>query len=510
MTGFVERLRGVAPPRLDAPGARSRRRLRIAAMGAIFVCAFGVRLLYATDALGDLYGVRQERYRIAHFYHEAAASLAEGDDRVAFPRARAPGDTLLVGYPPGYFLFMAPIYAATGDSMAAVLLVQAAVDSATCVLLFLLGEALFSTFAGAVASALMALSPQFAYLSLVLKPDTLTVAPVLLAVLLIVRGAQTGRLSRWIWAGVALGVACWLRQNALLLAPALAAAALAACGWRATLKPAAAMVAACVAIVAPLTIRNLALYGDPIPVTVGSGFALLSGLARDDYAGRYALPRFAYNVSVEEAVERGLPPDYYFDEYDRLQARHERKYETKHTVLSVFAVDGIARDRARSREALRLIRSDPAYFATIYWLRVARLMGYTQQNRPVPLSAGRAERAGGTLEFYTSVDPARGRWRYYWNEGHAWDFARPPIAFVQRAFVTPVLLLAAAVGLVACAAASWRRLLLLAVLPVYYLGLQSLMWAEFRHTLPVHVVVFLLIGAAAAAAIAAARGRARP
>ncbi len=492
---------------------RAGRRTRVIAMVAIFAVALGVRLLYATKAIAELYGVEQERYRIAHFYHEAAAGLAEGDDRVVFPSGVIPENTLLVGYPPGYFLVMAPIYAVTSNSMGAVLVVQCVVDALACVLLFLLGEAVASTLVGCVAGLLMALSPQFAYLSLVLKPDTLTVVPVLVAVLLLIEGMRSGRRAHWVWTGVSLGVACWLRQNALLLAPALAAVALLAGGWRGRLGSAAAMVAACVALVAPLTVRNLVVYGDPIPVTMGSGFALLSGLARDDYARTYGLSRFAYNVSVEEAARGGHDGDYYFNEYDVLQAAHTRKFETKHTVLSVFTVDGIERDHERSREARRLILSDPVYFATIYWVRLSRLMGYTQQNRAVPLDSGPAEHAFETRGFYEAIDPGRGTWRYYWRHGHLWDFVRPPLAALQRAFNTPLLLLAGLAGLALFFVRDWRRAAVLAVLPVYYLGLQSLMWAEFRHTLPVHLTVFVAIGVAVAGAVrllGKARDRWRP
>lgn len=503
----VELLRETAGLRPGLAGARAAPWARVAAIAAVFVCALGVRLLYATDALADLYGAEQERYRIAHFYHEAAASLAAGDDRVLFPRGLEPAETLLVGYPPGYFVVMAVVYRVTGDEMGAVLLLQCVLDAATAALLVLLGEALFSTAAGFVAGLLMALSPQFAYLSLVLKPDTLAVLPVAIALLLVLRALARPSVAPWVWAGLALGLACWLRQNALLLAPVLAAAALVAGGARANARGAALMLGACAVAVAPLAVRNMAIYGEPIPVTVGSGFALLSGLARDDHAGRYGLPRFAYNFSLEEAAARGLPPDYYFAEYDRMQGGRARAFESKHTVLSVFAVDGIARDRERTRRALEIIGSDPVYFASIYGRRLARLLGYTEQNRPVPLEPRPATRAHETLDFYRGIDPSGGLWRYYGERGSVVDYLRPPLARVQGLFVTPLVLAAAGLGLLLCAAASWRRALFLAVPAAYYLGLQSLMWAEFRHTLPAHLSLFLMIGLLAATLLGFLRRR---
>ena len=80
--------------------------------------------------------------------------------------------------------------------MEAVLLAQCALDALACVLLVLLGERVASTPVGFVAGLAMALSPQLAYLSLVLKPDTLTVVPVLAALLLVVRAATAAEAGR--------------------------------------------------------------------------------------------------------------------------------------------------------------------------------------------------------------------------------------------------------------------------------------------------------------------------
>ncbi|MBK6315979.1 MAG: glycosyltransferase family 39 protein [Blastocatellia bacterium] len=334
-----------------APRSPASRVARTIAFAFVFVVALGVRLLYAGPAASACYGVEQDRYRIAHFYHQASADLADGDDRVVFPSGLEAGDTLVVGYPPGYFVFLAAVYRVSGSSMEAALVAQCVIDALTCVVLVLLGEALFSLGVGTVAGLLMAVSPQFAALSVVLKPDTLTVLPVLLALLLVVVAARRDDLRLWICAGLSLGLACWFRQNALLLAPVIAAAGclLASDGPRRAVRGAVALTVATFVCVLPLTVRNVALYGEAIPVTTGSGFALLSGLARDDIEGRYGLSRFAFNVSIEEAEARGLASNAYFDEYDRMQSTHRRPFEVKHTVLSIFAVDGIAPGSFASR-----------------------------------------------------------------------------------------------------------------------------------------------------------------
>lgn len=484
-------------------GQLTPRRIRVFVFLLVFATALAVRLLYAGPACDAAYGVDQDRYRIAHFYHQAAASLAEGDDRVAFPTGLSPDDTLLVGYPPGYFLFMAPLYRATGNAMGAVIVAQCLVDALTCALLTVLGSALFSIRAGAVAGLLMAVSPQFASLSVVLKPDTITVLPVIVALLLVVRAARSDSARGWVLAGISLGVACWLRQNALLLAPVVAAIGLVmSAQWNRTLVArSAALIAVAYAIVAPLTVRNILIYGDPIPVTIGSGFALLSGLARDDVEGRYGLSRFAFNVSTEEAEARGLPPGSFIDAYDRLQSGHTRKYEVKHTVLSVFGVDGIARDRERRDRAMGLIRGDVPYYAKVVTVRVRRLLGYTEQNRPVPVEASKGDHAYESLAFARSIGGSGSVLRHARERGAWSEIARAALAELQRLFASAVLLPLAAAGLLLAGLVDWRRAFFLAAPVLYYVGLQSLMWAEFRHTLPIHVSLFLAIGLLASCAL---------
>jgi hypothetical protein len=478
---------------LSAPSEQVRFGARALAYATVFVAALVLRLLYLGPASAELYGVEQERYRIAHFYHEASASLADGDDRVLFPRVVSRADTLAAGYPPGYFAFMGAVYRVAGEDMRFVLFTQCVLDALGAVLLVLLGELLFSPPVGAVAGMLVAISPQFCYLSLVIKPDTLVFLPVAMAVALIVIGLRRNKLKWFVGAGVALGLACWLRQNALLLAPVLAACALVAGSPRRVWRESFALIAVCFAFVMPITIRNAMNYGAFVPVTFGDGFALVSGLARDDYAHRYNLPRFAYNVSVDEAVERGLDSEEYFREYDAFQSAHARKFDSKHTVLSVFDVDGIDRDRARRRKAIGLIMNEPGYFASIYLRRVGRLLGFTEQLRPVPAASRPIERRMESQAFYADL-----RARKVWEDryGSRSDHVRALLATAQKPFRTGVILTLAMLGLLLAAASGWRRPLVLLAIPIYYICLQSLMWAEFRHTLPAHIATFLFVSVA--------------
>ena len=115
-----------------------------------------------------------------------------------------------------------------------------------------------------------------------LLPDTLAVLPLLAAVYLLVC-ARAGRgVLKALGAGLLIGLSCWLRANALLLAPFLALAAVPFLFKRGgRVRPALALVAGALLAVAPLTLRNAVVYGHFIPVSLGAGQTLVEGIADD-------------------------------------------------------------------------------------------------------------------------------------------------------------------------------------------------------------------------------------
>jgi len=84
-------------------------------------------------------------------------------------------------------------------------------------MIFLIVAELLPFSAAVVAGLLSAFSPQFAWNSVLLLPDAISVLPILLAIYLIARAAKKPRLLMFMAAGALIGVSCWLRANAMLL-----------------------------------------------------------------------------------------------------------------------------------------------------------------------------------------------------------------------------------------------------------------------------------------------------
>src|SRR6185503_7814227 len=149
------------------------------------------------------------------------------------------------------------------------------------------------------------------------------------------------RLATAIVSGAMIGLSCWLRANALLLAPFLAITIFVVIvrgGKR--LRYSIAFIAAALAVISPITIRNAILYRHFIPISVGSGITLIEGIADYDREDRFGMPRTdsdAANKDVEW---------------------HGRAYYAG----NLWSPDGIERDRARFSRGLTVIRDHPVWF----------------------------------------------------------------------------------------------------------------------------------------------------
>lgn len=350
----------------QARAARSRRgrRLIFSAL-LVFAAAFGVRHLTLQDARLE-YGKVQ--WSVTAGYKRVARLLAEGGVAPLFDESSPLADPDALGHPPGYPLLLAAVFRAAGESDVAVQLVQIACDALACVLLLLIVAELFPTnFAAALlAATLSALSPQFAWNSVMLLPDTLSVLPVLAAVYCLARacrraasGVRTEQASRrrvlaWMFAaGAAIGVSCWLRANAMLLAPFLAVLVvplLFAQGRR--WLPAAALLAGALLVVGTLTLRNAVVFGRFIPVSLGAGQTFLEGIADYDDDNRFGIPRTDYGIMLQEAEASGVA--------------HHRE--------TLFGPDGVERDRARLARGLAVVREQPLWFAGVMLRRAASML----------------------------------------------------------------------------------------------------------------------------------------
>jgi 4-amino-4-deoxy-L-arabinose transferase-like glycosyltransferase len=392
--------------------------------------------------------VRFEAYKVqtavTENYRQLARLLGANGAASFYDPASSTSEPDLLGHPPGYPFVLACVYALFGESDAAVQIFQAACDALAAALVFLIAAELLTFGVGVVAGLLAGVAPQFCWNSLMLLPDTLAVLPLLAAVWLLVRARAGRSLLKALGAGVLCGLSCWLRANALLLAPFLAFAAvpfLFEKGRR--VRAALALVAGALLAVAPLTLRNAVVYGHFIPVSLGAGQTLIEGIADYDRERRFGLPDTDLGLTRMEAEEAGRP------EY----------------AAALFTPDGIERDRRRTRRALVVIREHPAWFAGVMLRRAGSMLRLerTPLSTTAPISEG---------------------------------FTRGPravVRLIQKLFITAVFLPLYLAGLLLLLLRRKRReLAALLAVPLYFLCVQSALHTEYRYVLAVHYLLFIV------------------
>jgi 4-amino-4-deoxy-L-arabinose transferase-like glycosyltransferase len=421
----------------------ARRRRRVAFLLA-FAAAFGVRLLCWNDVRGEASKVQTA---VTQNYRQAARLLDENGVASLFRPDSPTNDPDLLGHPPGYPLVLMLVGKVFGEGDAAVQIFQAACDALAAALVLLVAAELLSFGVGVIAGGLAALAPQFCWNSLMLLPDTLAVLPVLAAVYLLLR-ARAGRgVPEALAAGVLVGLSCWLRANALLLAPFLVLFAPLLFARGARRLPALALVAGALLAVAPLTVRNALVFGRFIPVSLGSGQTLIEGIGDYDPARRFGLPDTDVELQRQEAEMYGRP-----------------EYAT-----SLFGPDAIERDRARRARAFAVIRAHPLWFAGVMVRRASSMLRLER----TPLAS--------TLPV---------------SEG--WTRApRLAVRAAQKLFITAVFLPLQLFGLAALVRERrWHALAALLGVPLYYLCVQSALHTEYRYVIAMQY--FLLMPAALA------------
>jgi hypothetical protein len=321
---------------------------RRAAIGvAIFLLAFGVRVLTWHDTRLE---VRKVQSVVVGDYQRIGQLLRDGGISSFFSRSSPLADLNNLGHPPGYSLLVALIYSLS-RSDAAIQFVQIAADALAAVILFLIVAELLPLSAGVVAGLLAAFAPQFAWDSVLLLPDSISVVPILLAIYLLTRAAKHPRLLWFILIGALIGVSCWLRANAMLLTLFIAAATLLLVP-RKRRQFALAVLCGTLLIVLPLTIRNAMVFHRLIPLSLGAGQTFLEGIADYDQDSRFGVPSTDMGIMKQEA-EIYQRPDYYG---------------------TLFNPDGVERERARLLRGFAIVRSHPVWFASVMAKRASSMV----------------------------------------------------------------------------------------------------------------------------------------
>ncbi len=325
------------------------RRIRFGICLLIFLTAFGVRLLSWHDTRLE---VGKVQTTVSRDYQRVAQLLRQGGVASFLSSSSPLSDLNTLGHPPGYSILMAGVFSVCGEWNTAIQFVQILCDALTAVMIFLIVGELLPVSAANIAGMLAAFSPQFAWNSVLLLPDSIAVFPILLAIFCLARGTKNPRLWQFMAAGALVGVSCWLRANAMLLTFFLAAAVLLLVKGERRWRYALAVVFGTLLIVLPLTIRNAIVFHRFIPLSLGAGQTLLEGIADYDPQGKFGVPNTDIGIMKQEA-EQSQRPDYYG---------------------TLFNPDGVERERARLWRGFALIRSHPLWFSRVMARRAASML----------------------------------------------------------------------------------------------------------------------------------------
>jgi 4-amino-4-deoxy-L-arabinose transferase-like glycosyltransferase len=416
-------------------------------VGLIFFTALGVRLLNWHGSRNQVLAVQTS---VALNYKHLAGLIRANGLSSLYDASSSTSNPDLLGHPPGYPILLSFVYRVAPESDTATQLMQIVLDSLSVVIIVLIAFELFPAAVGVIAGLMAAFAPQFSWNSILLLPDSLAALPILLAVLLIVRTrSRTNRsaLLAILGAGALIGVSCWLRANALLLAPFVALLFPVIYKRGARLRPALMLVCGACLVIGPLTIRNAVVFGKFIPVSLGAGQTLIEGIADYNTDGSLGLPQTDVELTRGEA-----------------ESLHRPEYAN-----SLFTPDGIERDRARLARGFAVIRAHPFWFFGVMVRRAASMLRLER----TPLRLASADSEG-------------------WQRLLQW-----PLRFVQRIFITAIFLPLSLIGAgLLVRKRQFKTLAILLVVPFYYFCTQSALHTEYRYVLVIHYFLFVLAGLA--------------
>jgi hypothetical protein len=267
--------------------------------------------------------------------------------------------------------------------------VQWVLDALSVVLVIGVGVTAYNWRVGLTAGALAALSPLLALYGATPMADAPTCWLILGGVWMLLLAMK--RRSVWwaLGAGLMLGASVWLRANALLLFIWWAVALLlfTSGGWRSRLSLSLSVALGALLLIAPIMIRNAVAFRAFVPTGLGTGTNLWEGIGETQRAAEFGAVFGDANLIEQERKEMNLPPD---------------------APLGLYWPDGVERDRARTRKAVRVIAAHPVWYAGVMTRRMWGMLKYAGEPLPFYGSAGinvtsrktlSPERQGGVLAF---------------------------------------------------------------------------------------------------------------
>lgn len=433
--------------------------LRLLILLVVLALSFAVRGLtmrFVRDHLSDPGWFQSGTY--AHFDRQAQNIL---DGKASMFWIEDPSRTEAAIYPPGYSLWLAFIYNVTGERSAYVVqIVQWVLDALSVLLIIGVGATAFGFRVGLSAGVLAALAPVLALHGATPMADTPTSWLLVGGVWMLLLAVRKEDLLWALGAGILVSASCWLRANALLLAAGWAIA-LFFCvrgEWRKRLRLSLALTLGAALLIMPLLIRNALAFRAFVPTGLGLGTNLWEGIGETERAAEFGAVYGDSLLVEQERKELRLAPD---------------------APLDLYQPDGVERDRARTRKALKVIATHPVWYSGVMLRRMWGQLKFA--GRPLPHS-------GSMGINITSEKTLPSSWEGSWLTAPV-----KLLGIVQGIFrylALPLMIVGVWLGfrrdrLVTC---------VLLVTILYYLVIGSGLHTEIRYGLPMQSLLLVFAG----------------
>ena len=380
-------------------------------------------------------------------YHEWAIRLSKGDWI----------GTEVFEMSPGYPYFLGVLYWMFGSGFEVSHIANAVLGSMAVLFIWLLGRIVFGWREALVAAGFAALYPMFIYTGGDLLSENLQVTLNAIMLACLCAGIRSPRWWLFLLAGVMLGLSALCRPNVLLFAPiavlCIAATRLDGAPWSRIVMRSAAVAIGAILMVAPATIRNWHVAGDPVMITAHGGMNFYIG-NNPDAAGRFRIPSWI--------------PDTRFD-----NPRRQSDF---------------AKEHAESKLGRELKPSEvSSYWSSMAWQ-------WIRENPGKAISL-----AGRKFYMLFSSNEVGDQRQMHLDAAYSWVLRIPAPTFIV---VVPLAVLGFALSL-----PRWRRFLTIDLFLVSQVAALVIIYTSARYRLPMMPAAMALAGFSAVWLVDAARAR---
>jgi 4-amino-4-deoxy-L-arabinose transferase-like glycosyltransferase len=380
-------------------------------------------------------------------YHEWAIRLSKGDWI----------GTDVFEMSPGYPYFLGVLYWMFGSGFEVSHIANAVLGSLAVLFIWLLGRIMFGWRQALVAAGFAALYPMFIYTGGDLLSENLQVTINAIMLVCLCAGIRSPRWWLFLLAGVMLGLSALCRPNVLLFAPlavlCIAATRLDGVPWSRIAMRSAAVAIGAILMVAPATIRNWHVAGDPVMITAHGGMNFYIG-NNAEAAGRFRIPSWI--------------PDTRFD-----NPRRQSDF---------------AKEHAESKLGRELKPSEvSSYWSSMAW-------EWIRENPGKAISL-----AGRKFYMLFSANEVGDQRQLHLDAAYSWVLRIPAPTFIV---VVPLAVLGLALSL-----PRWRRFLTIDLFLVSQVAALVIIYTSARYRLPMMPAAMALAGFSAVWLVDAARAR---